>query len=246
MQKLYGHGNELYAIASSPDGKFLASGCRATTAEHAQIIIWSTKTWKQIQKLSGNNLTITQLRFSPNNRYLLSVSRDRRWCLFAHDPATDLFVPVTESPATGSVSHTRIIWTCDWSHDSKVFVTGSRDGKVIAWRLMAADGGSVRVEPFAVLNLKNESMMAVAVHHRNYMDVENQYLVAIGFESGIIQLYGLNNEFTRLEQIPVTISHHLAVTRLAFRPKTGDEGTKLIQLASGGKDNLVRINQITL
>ena len=40
MQKLYGHGYEIYALAATSDGKILASSCRATNEEHAQIIIW--------------------------------------------------------------------------------------------------------------------------------------------------------------------------------------------------------------
>lgn len=40
LQKLYGHGYELYALAATRDGQLLASTCRASTAEHAQIILW--------------------------------------------------------------------------------------------------------------------------------------------------------------------------------------------------------------
>lgn len=40
LQKLYGHGYELYALAATPDGQMLASTCRASNAEHAQIILW--------------------------------------------------------------------------------------------------------------------------------------------------------------------------------------------------------------
>lgn len=39
-QKLYGHGYDVYALCSTSDGKLLASSCKATTAEHAQIILW--------------------------------------------------------------------------------------------------------------------------------------------------------------------------------------------------------------
>lgn len=40
IQKLYGHGYEIFALAASPDGTIVASSCRATNEEHAQIIIW--------------------------------------------------------------------------------------------------------------------------------------------------------------------------------------------------------------
>lgn len=40
IQKLYGHGYEIYCLAASPDSLLLASACKATTTEHAAILIW--------------------------------------------------------------------------------------------------------------------------------------------------------------------------------------------------------------
>jgi elongator complex protein 2 len=40
VQKLYGHGYEIFALAARHDGTLLASACKATTPEHAAIIIW--------------------------------------------------------------------------------------------------------------------------------------------------------------------------------------------------------------
>lgn len=40
QQKLYGHGYEVFALAASPDGSLLASACKATTPEHAALILW--------------------------------------------------------------------------------------------------------------------------------------------------------------------------------------------------------------
>jgi elongator complex protein 2 len=40
VQKLYGHGYELFVLAARHDGTLLASACKATTMEHAAIIIW--------------------------------------------------------------------------------------------------------------------------------------------------------------------------------------------------------------
>lgn len=39
-QKLYGHGYDVFALCSTSDGKLLATSCKATNAEHAQIIVW--------------------------------------------------------------------------------------------------------------------------------------------------------------------------------------------------------------
>lgn len=40
VQKLYGHGYEIFALASTYDGKFLASSCKSNNPEHAQVIVW--------------------------------------------------------------------------------------------------------------------------------------------------------------------------------------------------------------
>lgn len=49
-------------------------------------------TWKEMQKLRGHSLTVTQLEFSPDNQFLLSVGRDRRWTLFkCRDEGTHLY-----------------------------------------------------------------------------------------------------------------------------------------------------------
>ena len=55
---------------------------QAAKKEHAAIILWSTASWKQVQNLIFHSLTVTQMAFSPDDKFLLAVSRDRTWSLW--------------------------------------------------------------------------------------------------------------------------------------------------------------------
>jgi len=232
MQKLYGHGYEIYALAATSDGKILASSCRATNEEHAQIIIWNTATWKYSQKLSSHQLTITQMKFSPDNKYLLSVGRDRRWSIFkiGHNDADDdhsfNFELIAASGKHDGI-HSRIIWTCDWSHDSKMFVTGSRDAKVVAWTSTHVNTQS-NLGPYKAiqtLNLgKDDSVTAAAFAHEFYQNVHGVYLVAVGLETGYIHLYSLSATWERLLTINRQQAHSLTVKKTGI--STNYQGTR--------------------
>lgn len=69
------------------------------------------------------------MKFSPNDKFLLTVSRDRKWSLFEDKQGTGNFELRGCSNPKGGV-HARIIWSCEWTGDGKFFVTGSRDKKV--------------------------------------------------------------------------------------------------------------------
>uniref|UniRef100_A0A336MNI7 Elongator complex protein 2 n=1 Tax=Culicoides sonorensis TaxID=179676 RepID=A0A336MNI7_CULSO len=236
IQKLYGHdGYEVFSLTSSHNGKLLASSCKATTADHAQILLWDTTTWKVTQKLKSHQLTVTQMKFSPNDKFLLTVSRDRKWSLFEDRDGT-YELKESSNPKTNGI-HARIIWTCDWTRDSQIFITGSREKKVVAWKIN--DDGTVK----ALSTLDTEAdITALAVSHHDSIP-GNQHLIAIGFGNGVISLYNLNldGKWDFLERISQNSAHHLTVKRLSFRPQS-----KNIELASCSEDNFVRIMRINL
>ena len=37
-------------------------------------------------------------------------------------------------------AHTRVIWTCSWAPDGRMFATGARDGTVKLWALTSTSG----------------------------------------------------------------------------------------------------------
>ena len=125
---------------------------QATSAAHANIILWkehvtggnqtttttTTAAYKQFASLKGHELTITQMKFSNDSKYLLSVSRDRSWKLYKRTQEAAvaeeaISYELTRSIQSKNAFHTRIIWSCDWSHDDKYFVTTSRDKRVCIW-----------------------------------------------------------------------------------------------------------------
>lgn len=242
LQKLYAHGYELYSLAATKDGRMLASACKATTFEHSEIILWNTSSWKVHQRLRSHKLTVTQMKFSSDGNRLLSVSRDRRWTMFENKSKDDEanFELVASSDRHNGV-HERIIWCCSWSHDDKFFATGSRDGKVAVWsKSESIQENSLReYKSVATLDLPSSSVTAISFAQQN---IAEDYLLAVGLESGIIQLHKFDGKsFELLKTLNHSEAHHLCVNKLEFRPNSSS-----LHLASCGNDNLVRIYDLKL
>ena len=94
--KLYGHGNEICAVAVRADGRVLASACRATALDHAVVRLWDTVSWAQLPgpPLRAHTSSVTALAFEPgaNGRWLLSAGKDRQtvlWARSSHGQSSD-------------------------------------------------------------------------------------------------------------------------------------------------------------
>ncbi|MEE6465443.1 hypothetical protein FKM82_006558 [Ascaphus truei] len=258
VQKLYGHGYEIFSVACNNAGTVIASACKASKREHAAIILWSTTTWKQLQSLSLHNLTVTQMVFSPDDRFLLAVSRDRNWSLWKNQegiPAQADFILHVHTDKNTSV-HSRIIWSCDWTSDSKYFVTGSRDKKVIIWGECDSSGtgegnkpGSIK--PCSTVLDAGDSVTAVSVSR--VLAHDGSYIIAVGLECGKINLYtwrvqnGSESDWRKCFETDQSLSHTLAVKQLCWRSCLGRAGHndsdsgEWLQLASCGADHGVKI-----
>ncbi|XP_034560909.1 elongator complex protein 2 isoform X2 [Notolabrus celidotus] len=278
VQKLYGHGFEMFCLASDSTRTVVASACKASKAEHAAILLWSTATWRQLQSLSCHSLTVTQMAFSPDARLLLAVSRDRTWSLWRRDLPTlggpePQFSLHTHTGKDTAV-HTRIIWSCDWSPDSKYFVTSSRDKKVIVWGPCRLDDPGDSVPPPEIKptsSILDVGDSATAVAFCPVLCSDNRYLLAVGLESGRILLYRWSpgqepaggHDWSRCGETDFSQSHSLAVKRLRWRPRTGlvglennrkdrqtegesetEEESSWVQLASASADHSVKIFNI--
>ena len=178
------------------------------------------------------------MAFSPCSKMLLCVSRDRTWSLHSLARVEGGAVSGTMLASTDKKTavHTRLIWSCGWTHDSKYFATASRDKKVVMW----GKGEGVWGKVGEVLILP-DSVTAVTVS--GDMCGEG-YVVAAGLESGAVHVLSWDTLVWREVTVVTaeTNGHHSTVTRLAFQP--GWSGRYV--LASSSADNSVRIININI
>ncbi|XP_074135329.1 elongator complex protein 2 isoform X2 [Sminthopsis crassicaudata] len=262
VQKLYGHGYEIFCVACNNSNTVIASACKATKKEHAAIILWSTTSWKQLQSLLFHSLTVTQMAFSPDDKFLLAVSRDRNWSLWKRqeknsqesEPAFNLCAFTERNTSV----HKRIIWCCDWSPDSRYFFTGSRDRKVVVWGECNSDGTNEEspicdIGPCSSVLDTEDAVTAISISP--VLTLTGRYIVALGLECGRIDLYTwdktlqkpLSSDWTKCIETNQSQGHTLTVKNLCWRNYPGRAGhddpdsSEWLQLASCGEDNCVKI-----
>lgn len=250
--KLYGHGYEIFSLAAHPNGKLLASACKAAKADVANILLWDMETKKIIGSLQGCTLTVTQMAFSYQGNRLLAVSRDRTWVLYRESAQGQYSIEASVNKKTSL--HSRIIWSCAWTFDDKYFLTASRDKTVCAWCT------EEETQPNQDLSVKSRSFLTLpdsvtAVSTAPIILKEKKYLVATGLDNGQISIHvfcpnGAQNNWSTLISLDQSEAHHQTVTRLAFRPRLGRLGQEseedYIQLASTGSDHAVRVYDLCL
>eukprot|EP01125_Pyxidicula_operculata_P019929 TRINITY_DN725_c1_g2_i1.p1 TRINITY_DN725_c1_g2~~TRINITY_DN725_c1_g2_i1.p1 ORF type:complete len:903 (-),score=225.84 TRINITY_DN725_c1_g2_i1:8-2644(-) len=249
IQKLYGHGNELYTVTCNNSGTLLASSCKAQmNAEQAAIRLWDTKTWKTKLTLQLHSSTVTQLAFSNDDQYLLSVSRARTVSVFKLLPQEDDSLKV--ELIGKSTGHGRMVWSCSWSFDDKVFVTGSRDvnaANVKFWTILS-DPSPTSIKALAALQFKS-SVTAVSFAP---VPVDKGYLCAIGLEDGSISLWYspvINQgklEWKNYLNLDKKHCHVNKVKKLCWRKQSSSSPSDELQLASCSVDHSIRIFTIKI
>lgn len=129
-EKLYGHGYEISCLVVSHAGDLVASACRASSANHAVIRLFETRKWTEVRPpLTAHSLTATRLRFSPDDRYLLSVGRDRQWAVFERAQQQQQSAAAEESVAEGSENNNK----------NKNNATSQEPGQLLSYKPLQAN-----------------------------------------------------------------------------------------------------------
>ena len=241
-EKLYGHGYEISAVATSNDGTLVATACKASSLDHAVIRLYETKEWREVKPpLTAHSLTVTSLAFSPDDQYLLSVGRDRQWALFTRDGnAPSLYTLHASNPK----GHSRMILDCCWAPATvgQVFATAGRDKSVKIWRVLGGKAECIST------HAANASLTAIAFEQRLH---EGQLLLATGDETGkicLLKLHAENLVIESADDVPFAIRPSRAITSLRWQPKgvvgAVSQADRSL-LASASDDQSVRIYSVS-
>ncbi|TKX22058.1 putative elongator complex protein-1 [Elsinoe australis] len=228
-EKLYGHGYEISAVAASHDGKLVATACRASSIDHAVIRLYETTDWREIRPpLSGHNLTVTSLAFSPDNSKLLSVGRDRQWMLYERESDDSTVFKLSASNPKG---HSRMILDCSWapSTDGDIFATAGRDKNVKIWRR-----GATEAEYTCKATIPT-AVAATAVRFNQKSQSDGNAVLAWGTEEGEVAVGCLDvNSWIMKHQMSLAkdLRPAGAINALRWRPQALSEGFAILAAAS--------------
>lgn len=189
IEKLYGHGYELSCLAASHDGKLIASACKASSLNHAVIRIFETERWTELRPpLAVHTLTTTRLRFSGDDRYLLSVGRDRQWAVFEKrevEKEGEMGYALLQAEPKG---HTRMILDGSWAPvvegQPRIFATAGRDKSVKIW--------AVKEEgKFGLAASVPDDQPVTSIDFLPRRESEGKLVLASGNEAGKIRIHAL-------------------------------------------------------
>lgn len=231
IEKIFGHGYESITISASNSLDLLATACRATSSQHAVVRVYTTADYQPFGvPLEGHSLTVTRIAFSPpNDRYVLTVSRDRTWRLF--EKKEHGYMPIAADK-----SHGRIIWDCAWSSEGDLFATASRDKTVKIWKQHSDSTGWG-----AIATMKFEEAATAVAFCSAGADAQERWL-AVGLETGEIKIYlslmSTPDQWRPVLTIDSSLAHVDQINRLAWR---ATDNPLRKQLASCSEDGTLKV-----
>lgn len=261
-EKLYGHGYEISAVAVSRSGNLVATACRASSLDHAVIRLYSTREWEEIgAPLKAHTLTVTSLAFSDDDKYLLSVGRDRQWVLWVRENApeptpSDAASDEQPKPAERTYAlkhanpkgHSRMILDAVWAPSAPssapasppTFLTAGRDKAVKIWQ----------ISPSGTVDLKATVSASVAVTAVACCPASSNTDLAFAFgtETGEIGLVTcpveeLGAKDLEVSKVPADVAPARAITAIKWRPARGGSEKKE-QIAVASEDATVRVYDV--
>jgi WD40 repeat protein len=152
------HRSFVWSLALAPDGKTLASSGGTN-----EIVIWDTRTWKDVTTLRDTRLGVVCIAFSPDGKYLAAtgfqeparVYDTSTWKIrqklmgIDHSTRCVTFSPDSNTLATSGFSNLVALWDVATGQPRKSFSVGVEHLRPLAFspegKTLAAGGGSGKV-----------------------------------------------------------------------------------------------------
>lgn len=242
--KIYGHAYEIYCITTTKKGDYIVTAANSKKKKYSNVFVWTIDSLNPICQLEAHEFTVHQMEFSPDDQYLLCVSRDRQFSVFQrNDDVKEPFKLIQLQKQ----AHLRILWSCSWAHNSKYFATGSRE-KVNSLKFWDYSEDQHKwVEHSSVAkNLIN--VTSLAFFPSAIMD-RSSFGIVVGLDSGEISIWTkpMDNsivDWTRVFTFPKYFNHSMTIRRMKFQEKeeTSDGN---YHIATCSDDATTRIFKIT-
>ncbi|KAK3906423.1 WD40-repeat-containing domain protein [Staphylotrichum tortipilum] len=258
-EKLYGHGYEISCLAATRDGSLIASACRASSLNHAVVRLVETRRWTELRPpLAAHTLTVARLRFSPDDKFLLSVGRDRQWAVFGRKEGEgeEAEYVVAQAEPKG---HARMILDAAWAplvggdgRGRRVFATAGRDKLVKVWVGKAGAAGEEGDDGpgFKLGKAITLESPVTALDFVPEVSDEGVIRLAVGTEAGKLSVLSLRVpeeegagevEVVSTLTVPAELCLPKAVIQLAWRPAREGREKEGRELAIAGEDGSLRI-----
>ncbi|KAL2816386.1 6-phosphofructo-2-kinase-domain-containing protein [Aspergillus cavernicola] len=245
-EKLYGHGYEISAVTVSHDRTLIATACKASSIDHAVVRLYDTSDWHEIRpSLAAHTLTITSLSFSADDRYLLSVGRDRQWAVYRRSKSEpSVFGLMTSNPK----GHSRMIFDADWApaveSQDPIFATAGRDKSIKLWQMA---GESIECKTTIPARSSVTAVSFLPQAHNGMV------FLATGGDDGKLSIHQI--KLDGLEPSPLASfdrdqSPSKTITELSWRPhpqtnsEAGDDELTF-ELAVASEDTSIRIYSVS-
>lgn len=230
INKLYGHGYEIVSVATNNDGTLIASSCKSQTAAHSAIFLWDPQTCQLVQKLSGHNYTVLQVRFSRSGNFLCAVSRDRQTSLFRKGSDGHF------APLFLQTTHAKLIYSVAISEDDKLLAAGSRDKSLKLWTV------DEEVKELTTVKLED----GITSLEFAAKAIEGGHLLWVGLENGSIKVLkvGFTGETKELIALQGHWNHTGPVTAIRYGYRKETDGSHVV--ATCGEDHSLRIYEYHL
>ena len=122
------HPDLVDAVAVSPDGKSLATGCH-----DGQLRVWDLKAGDSVT-LAGHEGQVLRVAFSPDGKQVASAAEDKTARLWDAATGKQLGPPLL---------HAGLINTVAFRPFGRALVTGCEDGSVLLWPVPGEEPGDV-------------------------------------------------------------------------------------------------------